>query len=698
MNKRFLSLCLALTLVLGTFAIVPLQARAASEMTTSEDCLSVIKELEGFSAKPYKDTDGKYTIGYGTRCPDELVSKYMNEPMTKEEADAELRKEMVTYEKAVNAFIDRYSLTYTQGQFDAVVSLVFNCGTSWLTKGNTLISALSSGATGNDLIYAFSVYSMSGGNRSVGHVKRRLSEANMYLNQEYSRTPPVHFSYVLYKGNGGTVDNYDVQGYDINLTAVPVATVTYEGYTFLGWYTKASGGEKVTKLDASTKGITLYAQWSEGTETTTKPETTIPTTPTTPTIPTGTAINPLKIKVTGNDVNVRKGPGLSYDVVNSVSKGTELTITATYNEGQYIWGKFSAGWVRLDNTDYEDRIAPPATEPEKEPEKKPEQNITTKKVYGTVTGTDTLNIRKTPDGAIVGKLKRGEKVEILEQKNVNGRAWGRCSKGWICVRTYVKLETVTVSTTTTPSTPTTPTTPTTPSQPTTQTKLYGTVINTSSQNVRSAPNGKIVAKLLKGEKFEILERKTVDGREWGRCTKGWVCLRTYVKLEEVKVQSGNTGTTGNQSNNTGSTGNQGGSTANTTTTKTYATVVGTNSLNIRITPDGAVCGSLKKGEKVEILEQKTVSGRLWGRCAKGWICLRTYAKLETVKVNSATNKQVGKVTASALNIRSGAGTGYSAIGKLYKGETVEILEKKTVNGTAWGKCSKGWISLQYVQF
>ena len=127
-------------------------------------------------------------------------------------------------------------------------------------------------------------------------------------------------------------------------------------------------------------------------------------------------------------------------------------------------------------------------------------------------------------------------------------------------------------------------------------------------------------------------------------------------------------------------------------------MTGIDSLNVRVTPDGAVCGSLTRGTKVEILERKTVSGREWGRCSKGWICLRTYAKVETVTVNSTTSKQVGKVTASALNIRSGAGMDYSVVGKLYKGESVEILEKKTVSGTTWGKCSKGWVSLEYIQF
>lgn len=679
LNKRFLSLCLVLALVLGLFTIAPTAAHAESQMTASENCLNVIKELEGFSGKPYKDTDGKYTIGYGTRCPDELVSKYKNNPMTKEEADAELRKEVVSYETAVNAFIDRHGLTFTQGQFDGVVSLVFNCGNSWLTKGETLIEALAGGATGNELIYAFSIYSMSAGKRSVGHIKRRLAEANMYLNEEYGRTPPEHFSYVLYQGNGGTVDTYDVQGYDTKLTAAPVATATYPEYTFLGWYTAAVGGEKVTILDENTKGITLYAQWSKGGESTSKPDTDTDSS-SKPEVDSGsTSIAPLKIKVTGSNVNLRKGPGLSYDVLKTVSKGTELTIIAVCNEGKYIWGRSMNGWIRLDNTDYEDRVKPPVQEPEKEPEKEPDKEpVTTPtvtKVYGTVIGTDTLNVRKTPDGTIVGKLNKGDKVEILEQKTVNDRAWGRISNGWICLRSYVQLQTVTVQSGTTPSTPT---------NPTTQKKLYGTIINTSSQNVRNAPDGTVVGKLLKGERFEILERKTVSGREWGRCSKGWVCLRTYVKLEEVTV---NTGTSGSQ---------PGGTT--TVTTKTYATVTGIDSLNVRVTPDGAVCGSLTRGTKVEILERKTVSGREWGRCSKGWICLRTYAKVETVTVNSATSKQVGKVTASALNIRSGAGMDYSVVGKLYKGESVEILEKKTVSGTTWGKCSKGWVSLEYIQF
>ena len=659
MNKRVLSLCLAAALLLGIFAIAPVSAYAASDMTTSEACLDVIKELEGFSATPYKDSDGKYTIGYGTRCPDELVEQYKKTPMTQEEADAELRKEMVSYETAVNAFIDRHGLSYNQGQFDGVISLVFNCGTSWLTKGNTLIAALVGDVSDNDLIYAFCVYSMSGGSRSIGHIKRRLSEANMYLNQQYARQHPDHYSYVLYNGNGGTVSSYNVQGYDAKITAEPKITATYSGYTFLGWYTKAVGGEKVTRLDESTKGMTLYAHWSKGGQsgTTDKPGST----------PTGTPISPVKIKVTGSAVNIRKGPGTTYAVVDTVSKGTQLTVTATYAESKYLWGKTSAGWIRLDYTDYDDAVAPPVQEPQPEPDPEPEQG--NEKVYGTVIGTDSLNIRKVPDGAVVGSLKKGTRVEILEQKTVNGRLWGRCSQGWICLRSYVKLETVT-----TDDQPEV-------DKPATVTRLYGTVIKTATLNIRAVPDGKVVGTLKLGQTVEIVERKTVSGREWGRCSQGWICLRSYVQLKSVTEDAPTGGNT------------------DTVVTKTYATVIGTDSLNIRQTPDGAVVGSLKKGARVEILEQKTVNGRLWGRCSQGWICLRSYAKLETVtEGQSQVEKLTGTVTASVLNIRSGAGTGYTVVGKLYRDQDVEILEQKTVNGVLWGRCSQGWVSMDYVDF
>ena len=55
-------------------------------------------------------------------------------------------------------------------------------------------------------------------------------------------------------------------------------------------------------------------------------------------------------------------------------------------------------------------------------------------------------------------------------------------------------------------------------------------------------------------------------------------------------------------------------------------------------------------------------------------------------------------SAGELNIRSGAGTNYAAIGRLKGGDTVTIYEQKNVDGTDWGNIGSGWICLDYIAF
>lgn len=48
------------------------------------------------------------------------------------------------------------------------------------------------------------------------------------------------------------------------MSAITLPTLTRDGYTFLGWYTAASGGSKVTSPYTPTSAsVTLYAQWEE---------------------------------------------------------------------------------------------------------------------------------------------------------------------------------------------------------------------------------------------------------------------------------------------------------------------------------------------------------------------------------------------------------------------------------------------------
>lgn len=63
------------------------------------------------------------------------------------------------------------------------------------------------------------------------------------------------------------------------------------------------------------------------------------------------------------------------------------------------------------------------------------------------------------------------------------------------------------------------------------------------------------------------------------------------------------------------------------------------------------------------------------------------------------NTRTGSVIRSAgeLNIRSGAGTNYGAIGRLKSGDAVTIYEQKNVNGVTWGNIGYGWVSMQYIE-
>jgi uncharacterized protein YgiM (DUF1202 family) len=115
----------------------------------------------------------------------------------------------------------------------------------------------------------------------------------------------------------------------------------------------------------------------------------------------------------------------------------------------------------------------------------------------------------------------------------------------------------------------------------------------------------------------------------------------------------------------------------------------------------ASVGQLKQGDRVEILETKQVGNVLWGRIDKGWICITDYVKLETVTEDQKPEpekpkQETGTITATLLNVRAGAGTGYAVVTQLTQGAKVVILEKRTVDGTIWARLEQGWVSMKYV--
>ncbi len=687
MKKRITGLLLAVALVFSVVAsIAPIQAQAATEFKTSDDCITVLKAEEGFSRKPYWDY-AQYTVGYGTRCPDDKYNYYMEHGITEEEAEVLLRNHLTKIEHTITTkIIEKHGLTLNQNQFDALVMFSYNCGTGWTSEsGGTFYNAIVSGATGNDLIRAFALWCSAGGEIKTFLLRRRLCEANMYLNGVYSQTPPDNYDYVLYDANGGSTSPRS-QGYDSNLTAAPYPVPTYSGYTFAGWYTARDGGTKVTVLNASTAGKTLYAHWVDANGKAPEKE----------------EIEPVTVKVTGSDVNIRSGPGTNYVTVGTAQKNDQLVITETMQATGYLWGKFDRGWIALQYTNY-DQVKNQGTTPEQKPEETPEQKPETtpeqkpdpapEKIMGTVNVQEWLRVRSGPgtNYAFVKYLYPKDRVEILEKKTVGATVWGKISDGWISLD-YVILDKPSTGNNTGSNNNNNNGTTTTPA-----TTWTGKIVNCTELRIRSGAglSYSIVGYLAAGTSVTITERKTVSGMEWGKISKGWISL-DYVKLDSTT--SGNAGNTGNS-----------GNTGNTNSTTVTGVVKVNDWLRVRSGPGTtySVAGYLKPNEKVTITERKTVSGMEWGKISSGWISM-DYVKLDSTSSNNNSGNttttpaptptaQTKTITADCLCVRSGAGTNYSVVAYVYYGAKVTVTETKTAGGRTWGKISKGWIAMDYTK-
>ena len=127
----------------------------------------------------------------------------------------------------------------------------------------------------------------------------------------------------------------------------------------------------------------------------------------------------------------------------------------------------------------------------------------------------------------------------------------------------------------------------------------------------------------------------------------------------------------------------------------YNVKVTTSNLNMRTGPGTSykTCGYIKPGTYTITKESNG-----WGRLSSNgyWVALKYTSKTSSSSDNgnssSGTLYKV-KVTASALNMRTGPGTSYSSRGKAVKGAIFDIVDTKD----GWGQISTtgAWIKLSY---
>ena len=405
---------------------------------------------------------------------------------------------------------------------------------------------------------------------------------------------------------------------------------------------------------------------TQGTE---PPEETEPPTiaPTEPEVVMGT--------VNTDKLNVRTKANSNSPSVKKLAVGTRLEILEILVVDDVTWGRTAEGWVNMkyvtldseaSDAPTEDTPAAPETPTETTPTTPSTSTSTGSGKSGTITA-ESLNVRKGPGTKYdsVGKVKKGDKVEILE---TDGN-WGKISNGWISLK-YVKMDGSSSSSSSSGSSSSSDSKYSTMVTDGNTKALGKVTVGELSLNVRYGPSTDYekVSSIKAGETVSYYQKKG----NWIRIEKGWI---SYKYVTEGSSSSDTNYSTLVTDGNTKAIGH---------------VTVNASSLKVRYGPstDYDQVGSVKNGEQLTYYQK---SGN-WVRISNGWISYK-YVTEGSSSTNTTYTTGKGTVTASALMIREGAGTNYKDVGKLYNGDSVEILEVKD----NWGRIDKGWICLDYVK-
>jgi lysozyme len=143
-----------------------------------KDGIDFIKSLEEFSAKPYQDVAGHWTIGYGHTEGVSASSPFL----TQDQAEKVLIEDLEEFE---NLVMELVSVQLTQSEFNALVSFTFNLG-GWRLKKSTLLQKLNNGDKlgASKEFSRWCYYEDPGSGKmvvSTGLASRRAKEAALFI-------------------------------------------------------------------------------------------------------------------------------------------------------------------------------------------------------------------------------------------------------------------------------------------------------------------------------------------------------------------------------------------------------------------------------------------------------------------------------------------------------------------------------------
>jgi lysozyme len=137
--------------------------------------IDAIKQREGLRLKAYKDSAGRWTIGYGHLIQKGEEYLLSDQGITENDAELLLRSDLSKAESAIKRLV---TVPLTANQFDALVSFVFNIGSSAFQQ-STLLQKLNSGDYAGAAA-EFPKWRFAGGLESPGLLARRAAEQSTF--------------------------------------------------------------------------------------------------------------------------------------------------------------------------------------------------------------------------------------------------------------------------------------------------------------------------------------------------------------------------------------------------------------------------------------------------------------------------------------------------------------------------------------
>jgi lysozyme len=141
-----------------------------NNLEESEKGIALTKKAEGLRLKPYLDSGGIWTCGYGhtkdvnenTVCTEEIAEQWLKQDST----------------DAVNAVNKLVTVPLTQNEFDALVDFVFNIGVKNFST-STMHTLLNKGDY-EGAAQQFKIWNLCKGKVIEGLINRRILEQNEF--------------------------------------------------------------------------------------------------------------------------------------------------------------------------------------------------------------------------------------------------------------------------------------------------------------------------------------------------------------------------------------------------------------------------------------------------------------------------------------------------------------------------------------